>query len=83
MEKEKQINDIVEILEELLNEGAVPKNVKDKITVTVNALRDKTEVSIRINKALNELEEVADDPNLQTYTRTQIWNIVSLLEKIN
>jgi len=37
---------------------------------------------IRINKALHELEEIADDINLQPFTRTQLWNIVSILEKI-
>ena len=34
----------------------------------------------KINKALHELEEVAEDTNMQPYTRTQIWNVVSLLE---
>ena len=42
-----------------------------------------SEISIKISKALNDLDEIADDVNLQPYTRTQIWNVVSILEKIN
>jgi len=34
------------------------------------------------NKALDELDELVSDNNIQQYTRTQIWNVVSLLEKI-
>ncbi|MBU0461926.1 MAG: UPF0147 family protein, partial [Nanoarchaeota archaeon] len=41
------------------------------------------ELSIRINKALSELDEISDDTNLQAYTRTQIWNIASMLEMFN
>jgi uncharacterized protein (UPF0147 family) len=82
MEREEQVRNVVEILEELQEDGSVPRNVKEKIVSTVKALEEKGEISIKVNKALHELEEIADDPNLQQYTRTQIWNIVSLLEKI-
>ena len=82
MEDQEQIKSIIEVLEEMQEDASVPRNVKDKLSSTIKALEEKTEVSIRVNKALHELEEIADDPNLQAYTRTQIWNVVSLLEKI-
>ena len=81
--KEKQIGEIMGGLEELQKDATVPKNVKIKIQNTMDILNGKTDLSIRINKALNELDEIADDTNIQSYTRTQIWNIVSLLEKIS
>ena len=58
------------------------KKNKNKINLTISTLEESNEISIKVNKALHELEEVADDPNLETYTRTQMWNVVSLLEKI-
>ena len=82
MDAEEQIGSVVEVLEELQEEGAVPRNVKDKLGLTVQALKEDNEISIKVHKALHELEEIADDPNLQPYTRTQIWNVVSVLEKI-
>jgi uncharacterized protein (UPF0147 family) len=60
----------------------VPRNVKSKVEQVLKILNENTEVSIRVNKALNELEEIANDSNMQTYTRTQLWNIISLLEKV-
>ena len=79
---EKEIKPIIEILEELKTDMSVPRNVKEKIENTIRALKEKSDIKLRINKALHELDEIADDVNLQPYTRTQIWNVISLLEKL-
>ncbi len=79
---EEKIKDIINALSELSNDSAVPKNVKNKINQMINILGDNSELSIRINKVLNDLDETADDTNIQAYTRIQILNIVSLLETI-
>ena len=71
------------MLSELKEDLTVPKNVRLKIEKIIQMLNEKTEMQIKISKALNELEEIADDVNLQSYTRTQVWNIISVLEKIN
>ena len=81
MEVKEQIESVSDVLGEL-QEDSVPRNVKDKIESTIDALKEDTEISIKVHKALHELEEIVDDPNLQPYTRTQIWNVVSVLEKI-
>lgn len=78
----KEIGDIIQMLNELHEDVTVPKNVRIKIEEIISSLRDDAILSIKINKALNELDEIASDVNLQPYTRTQIWNIISLLEKL-
>ena len=35
------------------------------------------------DKALQELDEISDDPNIPSFTRTQIWNIVSILSMMD
>ena len=77
-----EVEDIISVLNELLEDTTVPKNVKSKIQLIIDALNEKTELSLRINKALNILDEISDDNNIQAYTRTQIWNIASLLESL-
>lgn len=79
----KEIDSVVETLTELEEDVTVPKNVRLKIQEIIKNLKEGTELSIKISKALNDLDEIADDVNLQSYTRTQIWNVVSALEKIN
>jgi len=31
---------------------------------------------------LQELDDISSDPNMPSYVRTQIWNVVSQLESI-
>lgn len=80
--KKEQLNNILEVLEELNEESIVPKNVKNKISEVIEILKEESDMSLKINRALQELEEISDDSNLQPFTRTQIWNITSMLEKM-
>jgi hypothetical protein len=75
------VADAVTLLNELKEDTSVPKNIKFKIESVISVLEESSETSIKVNRAMNELEEVADDANLQSFSRTQVWNIVSLLEK--
>lgn len=78
---EQGIKDIIVVLSELEGDSTIPRNVKQKITIIISILKEPAEISIKIDKALQELDEVTDDNNLQPHVRTQIWNIVSMLEK--
>ena len=75
-------DDIGTTLDELKDDATVPKNVRLRIGRVIQVLNDKSENDIKVSKALNELEEIADDVNLQSYTRTQVWNVISALEII-
>ncbi len=76
-----KLKDIIDLLIEISEDSTTPKNIKEKVTGVVNILKEDVDVSIKVNKALHELDEIANDNNMQQYTRTQIWNVVSLLEK--
>lgn len=73
--------DIIELIQEVAEDHTVPRNIRDKCLEAVNALKDeKQEEDVRINSAIGALDEVSNDPNIPMYTRTQVWNIASLLE---
>ncbi len=82
MKNDKEIEGIVEALNSLVDDPSVPKNVKTTVEKIVSILGENVDLSIKVNKALHELDEVSNDTNLQSFTRTQIWNIVSMLEKM-
>ena len=85
MKMAQQISEVdtaVNSLNEIYADTTVPRNVRVKIDGIANTLKEDTELSIKVNKALNHLDEIANDVNLQSYTRTQIWNIMSMLEKL-
>lgn len=86
MKMEQQIGEldiVVGNLSELQEDATVPRNVRNHIQTIINNLKNGVELSIKVNKALNDLDEISADVNLQSYTRTQIWNIMSVLEKIH
>lgn len=79
--KMKNFKLITDSLIEVKDDSSIPKNIKEKLEEIIIILNGGIDSSIKINKALNILEDVADDSNLEAYTRTQILNVVSLLEK--
>ncbi len=80
-EKFIEQTELMNTLREIEEDMSVPKNVRIRVQNTINTLKQDSELQIKINKALNELELIADDVGLQSYTRTKIWNALSLLEK--
>lgn len=76
------IKEVLEAIQELQEDATIPKNIKTKLEEISEMLKSDEDISIRINKALHELDEISDDTNIQPYARTQIWNIASMLESI-
>ena len=77
---QEQLKQIIESLTEMSEDSTVPRNVRSKITDAIQALNEDTDLSLKVDKALQHLDDISNDTNIQPYTRTQIWNIVSLLE---
>jgi uncharacterized protein (UPF0147 family) len=78
---QEKITTVITMLREVEADSCVPKNVKNKISITIKELETSTEeISIKISRALHALEELTEDNNMQADTRTQIFNIVSTLE---
>ena len=81
-EQISEVDTVINSLSEIQEDATVPRNVRAKIESIISSLKGDSELSIKVSKALNELDGVAGDINLQAYTRTQIWNIMSALEKM-
>jgi uncharacterized protein (UPF0147 family) len=81
---EDRLQNIVDALSELSGDNTVPRNIKAKVDEVIAILKNSSgdDINIKINKALSTLDEISDDTNIQAYTRTQIWNIASMLEML-
>ena len=72
---------IIAMLKQIEEDKTVPRNIRLRIEECIKNLQNEKEaVAIRVNAVTSCLDEVSNDPNIPMYTRTQIWNIVSLLE---
>ncbi len=76
----EEILSLIESLSLIEQDLSIPKNVRGKVKNAISALEEEgMDNNVKVNKALQELDEIADDPNIPSYVRPQIWNIVSLL----
>jgi len=82
MAHDKEVGKVITLLSNLKEDTSVPRNVKNSIDHIIYTLQEKAEFSILKSKALSELDEIGDDFNLESYIRTQIMNIASILEKL-
>jgi len=73
------LQEVVARLEELREEFDSNKKLKEKINAVIFILNQDAELIIE--KALSELEEL-NSLNLPSYHRTQLWDVVSLLESL-
>ncbi|MFC1722522.1 UPF0147 family protein [Nanoarchaeota archaeon] len=76
-----KIKNIITALEELSIDNTVPRNIKARVDEVIQTLKGEgDDMDMKINKALADLDDISDDSNIQAFTRTQIWNIASMLE---
>ena len=74
---------VIPLIEQIVNDRSVPRNIRTKCEDSINILKDeKQDIAIRSSTVISTLDDISNDPNIPTYTRTQIWNIVSLLESV-
>ena len=74
------IQSAIELLDEIIEDKSVPKNIRLTCEKTKEVLTGDGDERVRIDTAIQNLDLLADNVQVPTYTRMQVWNIVSLLE---
>ena len=74
------MDDIQELLDALLQDTSLSRNVKEILEEIKEEFRDGKNIDLKINSALSKVEDLSLDPNVSPYVRTQIWNLTTLLE---
>lgn len=83
VENEERIVKAVEMLSFIVNDVTTPRNIRNSIKEVINSLSKKnTTPGIRAAAAISVLDEISQDPNLSTISRTRIWGSLTLLEDI-
>jgi hypothetical protein len=78
----KNLEPIIKLLTVIIEDRTVPRNIRAAAEEAKKDLTEKTDNNwdIRLSSAISTLDEIINDPNMPIYTRTQIWNVVSMLE---
>ncbi len=82
MEQIEQLVDVIAVLSDMGADQNVPKNVRVQMQSLVTVLQSPTEHSVKVHEAMSMLDSVSSDINLDSFTRTQIFSLVSMLEKM-
>jgi len=82
MAEGNDLKHICEMLEEIMDDRTVPRNIRTVAEESRDVLKSEGSEELKISTAISNLDEVINDPNMPMYTRTRIWNIVSMLEQI-
>ncbi len=80
-----ELQDVIGTIKEILEDPALQKNIKQKLEKAVQELSgaDKKTIRLKVDKCINDMEEISNDANIQSFVRTQVWGIVSMLESLD
>ena len=80
---EESINQAMNVLKEISEDTTTPRNIRRAAKDAMEVLQDTSIThAVRSANAISILDEISQDPNMPSYTRTRIWNVVSILETI-
>lgn len=80
---EIKIKQAMMMLEKIINDASVPRNIRRAAINALNMLRDfSLTPGVRAANAVSVLDEVSQDPNMPMHARTAVWNIVAVLSTV-
>lgn len=74
--------EILEILAEIQQEEDIEKKLLSDIKLLSHVLHEPIDMNLRVDRCRKILEDLDEDPALDMYVRTQLWNISALLEQL-
>ncbi len=79
----KKLQQAQSVLNMIADDNTTPRNIRRAAKQASDMLLDGSiSIAARAANAIALLEDISQDPNMPMYTRTQIWNIVSMLEQM-
>jgi uncharacterized protein (UPF0147 family) len=76
------IGQVSEMLGSLMNDAAIPKNIRKALLEAKERLESNDEPNVKVSAAIYLIESISDDINMPSHARTQIWSILGVLESI-
>ena len=82
-EYDERVKQSVAILSMISEDRTTPRNIRRVAKNALDMLADDSmTMAVKAANVISILDDISQDPNMPPYTRTRIWNIVSLLEVI-
>ena len=79
---EAQIEEAVELMGNIISDNSVPRNIRKAIEDAKNKILGKEDLDTMLTSAIYMLDDISNDINMPSHTRTEIWTLISKLEAI-
>ena len=73
------MDEILQIMEEILDDRAVPRNIRTKVEEAISKVKKKDITAL--SEAIYLLDDISNDVNMPEHTRTDIWQLISMIEE--
>jgi len=81
LDNEVKLRNAIYLLMSIVNDTAVPRNIRRAATEALNYLRDERYTpGVRAANAVGVLDQVSQDPNMPLSARTKVWQVIAILE---
>ena len=79
----KFLDNAMSSLNQLATSPSTPRNIRKSITSLLEELKsEEYSMSVRAANTTSLLDDITQDPNMPSYVRTSLWQVVSMLENI-
>ena len=79
----KFLDNAMSTLNQLATSPSTPRNIRKSIISLLEELKsEEYSMSVRAANTTSLLDDITQDPNMPSYVRTSLWQIVSILENI-
>ncbi|MBI2530337.1 MAG: UPF0147 family protein [Candidatus Diapherotrites archaeon] len=81
-ETQEQASHIAELMENIVADNSVPRNIRKIVEEAKNKILSQEEFDTKITSAIYLLDDISNDINMPSHTRTELWTLISKLEAI-
>jgi len=81
-EVQQDLESVLELMDSIGNDSAVPRNIRGVLLDTMDRIQQSNEKEVAISAAVYSLDDILNDINMPSHTRTDLWTIISQLESL-
>jgi uncharacterized protein (UPF0147 family) len=79
---DERLRQIGILMDAVLEDTSVPRNIRKIVSDAKTRILSKGELDVSIASAIYMLDEISNDINMPFHARTDVWNVISELEKL-
>ena len=78
---QRDVNAVVTLMDSLLDDRSVPRNIRAAVEEAKNLLAFNPD-GVAVSRSVYVLDDISNDINMPSHSRTDLWNIISHLEAL-